>query len=114
MVTLDALFTPIAAYKQHIPHYGTIYKGLVKQPYGYDEVTVAGEDVVCNVTKKLERDFAASRIARYWRAYCERRREKALATLRPALMHWAYSPMGPLGRRVIASLLVNNPPPECL
>lgn len=104
MATVDVLFNPIETYKQHITYYGDIYLGLIKHSYGYDEVSIAGKNVVCNVTEKLEREFAASRIARYWKAYNQHKREKALLTLRPAVMHWAYKPTGPLGRRVIESL----------
>lgn len=105
MVTLDIFFQPIEAYKQHVPHYGTVYKGITKRSYGYVEDIIEAADVVCDVTEQLARDHASRRIARYWQTYRERnRREKALHTLRPALMHWAYHPEGPLGKRVIASL----------
>jgi hypothetical protein len=104
MVTVDAMFTPIERCVKYTPFVGTTYTGLVKRFYGYDEVTVDEDHVICDVTEHLQRQYASSRIARYWRAYCEKKRERALMTIRPVLVHWAYRPNGPLGRRIIASL----------
>lgn len=103
LATVDVFLKPVKPYKKHVTHFGVVYKGIIKRPYGYDEVLVDEKDVVCDVTEMLQREYAASRIARYWRAYRACKIEKALATLRPAMMHWAFRPDGPLGRKLIAS-----------
>jgi len=105
LATVNMFLEPLQTYMAYVTHVGITYSGVIKNiAYGYSEVLIPEEDVICDVTEKLQREFAASRIARYWRAYSDRKRERALATLRPALMHWAFRPDGPLGRKVIASL----------
>lgn len=105
LATVNLFLEPLQTYKAYVTHFGMTYRGVIKNiSHGHSEVVIPEENVICDVTEKLKREFAASRIARYWRAHCVRRRERALATLRPALMHWAFRPDGPLGRKVIAAL----------
>jgi hypothetical protein len=64
------------------------------------------EQLLCNLTMLYKARNAVNRIERYWRRYQERK--KALNTIRPFMMHWAYKPTGVLGRRIIRSLMVQN------
>jgi hypothetical protein len=66
--------------------------------YGYIDL----ENVRDNVTDNIKKRNAASRIQRYWRHYQDKK--KAINILRPVLIHWAYKPDGPLGKKIILSL----------
>ena len=58
-----------------------------------------------DLTNHVTRESAVKRIERYWTKYRENfLKRKAIKTLKPFILHWAYKPDGVLGKRVIQSL----------
>lgn len=114
-VTVNSLFKPMTEGTLYIMDHGLCLRGIRKEGGPYITFGwVSLERIISNETEKYVKNNAASRIQRYWKIYIEKKRQNALVVIRPALIHWAYKPDGPLGRRVIESLIKNNTDVLCV